>query len=461
MKNLNSVAHHKMKWAINVKGSIVEIPRVIIEEIRARPTNSLGWLNSKIRKAWRLEFPLTPVSAAQGFLHLTEPEWGMMNNPWWKFVAHCVTMMLGRGQMMELVRKTGWNLMEEAKYLLSFDECPTLNHCLVMNIITWNCRGALKPSFQNHVGDLVHNHDPTIMIIMETRIGGDRAKDINDRLPFNSAIHIDTIGFTGGLWILWNFDRVHITQLVLSEQEIHVLVKVTSSNFEFICTGIYASPRFHECCILWNNLKNVANLHNKPWAIAEDFNEVLVEEDKYRGRMISTNRSLLFKECLDTCNMVDLGFNGPRFTWTNRRDIFDLVQERIDRFFANPSWCTNFPNAKVTHLTHCLSDHCLVLLESNPSSGVHLPKPFMFHSFWLSDLSFLCIVSEAWGQALPLQTAIDRFAKKATDWNRYHFGNIFGKKKRIMARLNGIQKAMADCPSHSVVVLEKKLHREL
>jgi len=81
---------------------------------------------------------------------------------------------------MELVRKTGWNLMEEAKYLLSFDECPTPNHCLVMNIITWNCRGALKPSFQNHVRDLVHNHDPTIMIIMETRIGGDRARDIND-----------------------------------------------------------------------------------------------------------------------------------------------------------------------------------------------------------------------------------------------------------------------------------------
>ena len=62
--------------------------------------------------------------------------------------------------------------------------------------------------------------------------------------------------------------------------------------------------------------------------------------------MSSTNRSLLFSECLDTCNMVDLGFNGPRFTWTNRKDISDLVQERIDRCFANPSWCANFPNAK-------------------------------------------------------------------------------------------------------------------
>ena len=62
---------------------------------------------------------------------------------------------------------------------------------------------------------------------------------------------------------------------------------------------------------------------------------------------------------------------------------------------------------------------------------------------------------------MPLHIAIDKFAKKATDWNRCHFGNIFGKKKRIMARLNGNQKVMADCPSHSLVVLEKELHREL
>lgn len=293
MENLNSAIQRKMKWAINVEGSIMEIPRVITEEIRAQPTHSWGWFNLNLRKAWRLVFPLTPMSAAQGFLHLTEPGWGMMIDPWWKFLSdtsnpeeswkltefniqsiateklmgvleHCVTMMSGKGQTMEMVRKTKWNLMEEAKYLPPFDECPTPNHCLIMNIIAWNYRGALKPSFQSHVRDLVHNHDPAIMIIMETRIGGDRARDITDRLPFNGAIHTDTIGFAGGLWILWNSDRVHITQLALSEQEIHVLVKVTSSNFEFFCTTIYASPRFHERCILWNNLKNVANLHNKP-----------------------------------------------------------------------------------------------------------------------------------------------------------------------------------------------------
>ena len=73
--------------------------------------------------------------------------------------------------------------------------------------------------------------------------------------------------------------------------------------------------------MLWNNLIKVAELHNMPWVLAGDFNEPIMGEDKYGGRPVSVNRSLMLKECLDLCNMIDLGFTGPRFTWTNRRDI--------------------------------------------------------------------------------------------------------------------------------------------
>lgn len=48
---------------------------------------------------------------------------------------------------------------------------------------------------------------------METRIGGKRAREITDRLPFDGAIHTETIRHAGGLWMLWNFDRVEITAL--------------------------------------------------------------------------------------------------------------------------------------------------------------------------------------------------------------------------------------------------------
>ena len=96
-----------------------------------------------------------------------------------------------------------------------------------MKIIIWNSRGALKPNFQSHICDLVQNHDPAIMVIMETKLGGAKAKAITDRLPFDGAIHTETIGYAGGLWLLWNSDRMEVKALANTEQEIHVKSRYT------------------------------------------------------------------------------------------------------------------------------------------------------------------------------------------------------------------------------------------
>lgn len=58
------------------------------------------------------------------------------------------------------------------------------------------------------------------MVIMETHHGGERAREITDRLPFDDAIHTETIGYAGGLWLLWNSNLVEIEQLANTEQEI-------------------------------------------------------------------------------------------------------------------------------------------------------------------------------------------------------------------------------------------------
>ena len=51
-----------------------------------------------------------------------------------------------------------------------------------------------------------------------------------------------------------------------------------------------------------------------PWILAGDFNEPLLEDDKFRGRVVSISRPLLLKDFLDKCNMIDIGFSSPRFT---------------------------------------------------------------------------------------------------------------------------------------------------
>ena len=156
------------------------------------------------------------------------------------------------------------------------------------------------------------NHRATILVVPETRMGGDRAAKIIERLPFDGYITTDTIGYAGGLWILWKTEEVEVVSLSSTEQEIHATVKVRSSNLTWLLSAIYASPRLVERKILWGNLKTVAHLHSLPWLMLGDFNEVLCAEDKFGGNHINLNRALEFKDCLDECNMLDFGFCGSK-----------------------------------------------------------------------------------------------------------------------------------------------------
>lgn len=180
------------------------------------------------------------------------------------------------------------------------------------------------------------NHHPSIMVITKTRVGGNRAEKIIERLPFDGFITTDTIGYAGGLWILWKSEDAEVSLLSATEQEIHACVKVCALNLSWLFSAIYASPRFAKWRLLWSNIEEVGKLHNLSWLMIGDFNEVLCVEDKFEGNQVNLNKALKLKAYLDSYSFVDLGFVGPKYTWTNKRQILDLILERIDRCFANP-----------------------------------------------------------------------------------------------------------------------------
>lgn len=57
--------------------------------------------------------------------------------------------------------------------------------------------------------------------------------------------------------------------------------------------------------------------------------------------------------------------------------------------------------------------------------------------------------------------AISKFTDEATRWNIMHFGNVFNRKKNILARLNGKQRALATRPSSFLINLENELLKDL
>ena len=166
-------------------------------------------------------------------------------------------------------------MVEAATMNPSHVEVP-MDQIIKMNILMWNCRGALNPDFKWRVFEMAVNHRPLIMVITETRVGGSRAEKIIKGLPFDGFITTETIGYARGLWILWRSEDADVKLLSVTEQEIHATVKVCASNLSWIFTAIYVGPRLAERRILWSNIEKVGQLHNLPWLMIGDFNEVLV-----------------------------------------------------------------------------------------------------------------------------------------------------------------------------------------
>lgn len=108
----------------------------------------------------------------------------------------------------------------------------------------------MKPSFRSAICDLTNFHSPGIIVVTETRISGSRVGNILCSLPYDGIHTIDPIGYARGIWLFWRKDMVDMEVLAATEQEIHAIVKVINTNFSWLLSSIYGSPRFAERTIL-------------------------------------------------------------------------------------------------------------------------------------------------------------------------------------------------------------------
>lgn len=180
--------------------------------------------------------------------------------------------------------------------------------------LLWNCRGLSNVASLSTARDLVEIHQPDVLLLTETRLQRERIQQVVNRFPLDGWASSDAVGFRGGIILMWNTRRVNVQILGSTEQEIHALIEVHNSSFQWLFSGIYASPRFKERKILWGNLETVAELMDRPWIVLGDFNEVMSESEKLGGGPISFSRALRFSEMLNNCCLTDLGFSGPRYT---------------------------------------------------------------------------------------------------------------------------------------------------
>ena len=198
------------------------------------------------------------------------------------------------------------------------------------------------------------------------------------------------------------------------------------------------------------------------WLVIGDLNSTASNLDKSGGNQKGECSSRSFRNFVDNVGAIDMGFSGPKYTWTNKRSGWANIRSKLDRGICNSDWLSLFPKTGVRHLTAHNSDHNPIILDTHLESSKGV-RPFQFEAMWVRDPSSHEVVENAWYD--PLEGAHDmvlakkfqKFRKGFIVWNKQVFGFSKARIKEIESKIGQIQ----DLPSTKEnLELEASLHLE-
>ncbi|KAL5859559.1 hypothetical protein ACOSQ4_000855 [Xanthoceras sorbifolium] len=231
-----------------------------------------------------------------------------------------------------------------------------------MKILCWNVRGLGNPRTFRALRARVREDKPEMIFLSETRLNSFGAGNIRVHLGFDGCFVVDRVGTGGGLILLW---QISVDVSVRSFNCGHIDCVVSDADGrKWRFTGFYGEPKQWLREQSWVLLRRLAGLDNLPWLIGGDFNEILRGDEKEGGLARMGSAMDGFREAVDSCNLLDMGFSGSKFTWCNRQFGGNVIWERLDRCFCNIQWRTLFSGAVVVHRDFSGSDHRALVIEN-------------------------------------------------------------------------------------------------
>jgi exonuclease III len=259
----------------------------------------------------------------------------------------------------------------------------------MIKILFWNARGAGSGKFQSAIVDLIKINHVDILAICEPKVQFQKASKTMLSLGFTDHKIVEANGFSGGIWLFWNSTNLHVDFIDKNAQTITVKVTLPGGPSWMLST-LYASPTKTVRSMLWSYFDNLMRNHKLPWIFIGDFNELYSAADKNLGTLSGRFGGL--KQWVDHHALIDLGFFGSCYTWSNNR-----IKERLDRAFCTCDWRLRLPEAFIRHLPKMKSDHCPILLQLHSNNSVDRSViPFRFQAMWLTHKDFPDFVSSTW-----------------------------------------------------------------
>ncbi|XP_023906573.1 uncharacterized protein LOC112018294 [Quercus suber] len=150
----------------------------------------------------------------------------------------------------------------------------------------------------------------------------------------------------------------------------------------------------------------------------------------------------LFRDVVDECGFIDLGYSGPWYTWQKH-------------FSAGTS---------VHHLRTDTSYHSPIWIDMEGLECQNISKPFRFEEVWLSDHTCSEVVEAIWearevdDPAARVIRKIDKCGQELKKWERDHFGNIRKTLKEKRKELAEAEKeALSTGQNFQILELKKEI----
>ncbi|XP_057746094.1 uncharacterized protein LOC130965343 [Arachis stenosperma] len=321
--------------------------------------------------------------------------------------------------------------------------------------------GAASNAFRRTFKEIIRQHKPDISILLETKCSGENANNVIRQIGFNNYIWEEAQGFAGGIWICWNRVDLNISIVEFHAQFIHTKIQEDGKK-EWFFTAVYTNPHYQMRRLIWSKLLDIANTMRGEWLIAGDFNEIKDSSEKKGGAAIDLNAYNRFANWINESGLIDLGFIGSRFTWRGPQwEGQKRVFKRLDRGLANNQWRTIFHDATVEVLTRRRSNHHPLLIKTERVTHIANNKPFRFEAMWTLHPEFQNCFNDSWNNQASLCSALNKLKEDLQEWNKKSFGNIFKTKRRLLNRIEGIQRSNSYGRNLYLEDLEQKLNREL
>lgn len=236
---------------------------------------------------------------------------------------------------------------------------------------------------------------------------------------------------------------------LLSFSTRHVMFKISGDEVikEWYCSGVYGWHNTQDKEKTWELLNTIKRNNREEWLCMGDFNEIMWSEEKRGENNKEWKCMRRFREALGYCGLMDLGFTGSPYTWSNGRRGVNNIRERLDRALANAAWRNIYQQVHIKHLPRYKSDHSPIMIDCGTNS-VHNKQQrrcrmFRFEHSWLHHQGFQKILQDSWKEtymANNLGEKIMRCGESLGRWETKEFGNISKQEKELTDELKELQK---------------------